>query len=123
MDTHSQHADDLTDVERRLAAYTPSATGLDADAMLFAAGRASVRPGPARFVWPGLTVGLTTVALVLGVWLATERAERLELAQQLRQTLPPHVPSPSPSPSPGDAPTEPATEQERAPNSLFAAHK
>jgi len=91
--------------------------------MLFAAGRASARSGPARFVWPALTLGLTTVALVLGVWLATERAKRLELAQQLRQTLPPPLPNPSPSASPGDVPTEHATEQEPAPNSLLAGHR
>jgi hypothetical protein len=123
METHPQHPDDLKVLERRLAAYAPSATGLDADAMLFAAGRASVRPSVTRFVWPALTLGLTTLALVLGVWLATERAERLELAQQLRQTLPPPLPNPSPSASPGDTPIERATEQEPAPNSLLAGHR
>jgi hypothetical protein len=123
MDTLPERPDDLKDLERRLAAYAPSPTGLNADAMLFAAGRASVRPGVARFVWPALTLGLTTLAVVLGVWLATERAERLDLAQQLRQTRPPHVPSPSPPFSPGDAPTERPTEYEPAPNSLLAGHR
>ena len=123
MDTRPQHPDDLTEVERSLAAYAPSAAGLDADAMLFAAGRASVRPGVARFVWTALILGLTTLALVLGIWLATERQERLDLAQQLRQTQPPHVPSPSPPVSPGDAPTERPTEYEPAPNSLLAGHR
>ncbi len=123
MDTHSQRPDDLKDVECRLAAYAPSETGLDADAMLFAAGRTSARPGPARFIWPALTLCLVTVALVLGVWLVTERAERLELAQQLQQTQPRPHPSSLPTSSPAEAPTEARTGNEPMPNSLLAGHR
>lgn len=70
MDTHANRPEDLNDLERRLAAWQPSRDGLDADAVLFAAGRASVQPRPARFVWPALTTLLTALIVVLGVWLA-----------------------------------------------------
>ncbi len=118
MDTHPRRPDDLSEVERRLAAWEPAADGLDADALLFAAGRASVRPGPARFLWPALTAGMAALAVVLGVWLAAERTERLDLARQLRQ------PAPAPAPSPAVSPPEPpSAEEERPPNSLFAARR
>ena len=81
--------DDASDWERRLAGLAPAADGLDDAAMLFAAGRASARPGPARFFWPAL-------AVVLGVWLAAERSERLELARQLRAAPAALAPPPSP---------------------------
>jgi hypothetical protein len=91
--------------------------------MLFAAGRASARPGAARLLWPALTLGLTTLVGVLGFWLATERAERLELAQQLRQTPPQPSHNPIPPSLPGDAPTETPRGHEPAPNSLLAGHR
>jgi hypothetical protein len=121
MDTHPHRPDDLSSLERRLAACAPAAAGLDADAMLFAAGRASARPGPARFVWPALAACLAGLAVVLGTWLAAERSERLALAQRLRQAPAP-VPTPSP-PSSSAAPLEPSTAEEPPPNSLLAAHK
>jgi len=114
MDTHP---DDLSEMERRLGACAPAADGLDADAMLFAAGRASARPGPARFVWPALTTCLAALAVGLGAWLAVERAERLSLAERLRQ------PAPAPVPSPLPAPPEPPTADEPAPNSFLAARQ
>ena len=114
MDTHS---DNLSELERRLAACTPSAAGLDADAMLFAAGRASVRPGLVRFLWPGLTAGLAAVVLVLGIWAAVERSERLVLAAQLRQL--PTAPVPYPSPAPSEPPT--TDEVKPSPSSVLAA--
>jgi hypothetical protein len=113
----------MKDVERRLAAYAPATAGLDADAMLFAAGRASAKPSAARLVWPALTLCLTTLVAVLGFWLATERAERLQLAQLLRQPLPQPSPNSTPSSTPGDAPSETPTGHEPAPNSLLAGHR
>ena len=77
--------DDLTDLEKRLAACSPATIGLDADAMLFAAGRASARPW---VVWPLVSAGLAALAVALGVWLANERSASRELAQRLRQTPP-----------------------------------
>ncbi len=96
MDAQNPHADDLSAIERRLAGWQPAGEGLDADAMLFAAGRASVRPGIGRFAWPALAGALAVVAAILGVWLASERSERLALVQQLRR----QVPSPAPVPTP-----------------------
>jgi hypothetical protein len=121
MHTHPRGPDDLSDVERRLAACEPDGAGLDADAMLFAAGRASVRPGPARFVWSALTVGLAALAVVLGAWLAAERAGRLALAQRLRQAAP--APTSVPVPPPAAAPEEPPTADEPPPTSLLAVHQ
>ncbi len=54
MATDDYNADDLTDLERRLSSWEPTTEGLDSDALLFAAGRASARPGLGRFVWPAL---------------------------------------------------------------------
>jgi hypothetical protein len=78
MDTHDPN---LTDLERRLASWRPSATGLDPDAMLFAAGRAAAgRPRP---IWPALAGTMAVIAVVLAGWLASEHNERLVLARQL----------------------------------------
>lgn len=63
----------LNDLERRLAGWRPATDGLDADAMLFAAGRASVRRGAARFAWPAVAAGL---ALALGISETGRNAER-----------------------------------------------
>jgi hypothetical protein len=94
---------------------------LDPDALLFAAGRASVRPGPARFVWPALTVCLAGLATVLGVCLKAEHAERLALALQMRQ--PPPAPAPKPSPPIEVSPGEPLLPEDVPPSSLLAAHR
>jgi hypothetical protein len=113
MDTHP---DDLSDLERRLAGCAPASAGLDVDAMLFDAGRASARPGAVRFLWPGLAACLAALATALGVWLAAERAERLALAERLRQ------PSPV-APPPSPAPSEPPTADEPRPDSVLAARR
>jgi len=104
-DTPRPH-DDLSDLERRLSGWRPSAAGLDPDAMLFAAGRASARPGPGRFVWPAVSGCLALLAVALGAGLVSERSERLALAQLVRQQPPaPAVASrPEPKPSPAPAP-------------------
>ena len=64
---------DASELERRLIAWMPATAGLDADAMLFAAGRATARRGP----WGTLCVA--GLVVVLGAWLAVERTERLRL--------------------------------------------
>lgn len=101
----------------RLSRFTPDGGGLDRDALLFAAGRASARPGPARFVWPALTAGLAALALALGVWLSAERSERLALAARLRQT----APAPAAVPPPPPAPAQPHTGDDPPASSVFAA--
>ena len=102
------HSDDLSEMERRLSAWQPAPEGLDADAMLFAAGRAAVPRSRFRFVWPALTGFLAVLALLFGVWATTERAERLALDRQLRE-LSPVPPEPVSSPA---VPSEPLTADE-----------
>lgn len=100
--------DDLTDLERRLAAHRPTADGLDADGMLFAAGREAGRRG--RLVWPAVAGVLAVLAVGLGVWGAQERAGRLALVQRL-ETKPP-------------APVvEPPVAEEPSPSSWLASHR
>jgi hypothetical protein len=77
--------DDLSDVERRLADWRPASAGLDADAMLFAAGQATARRGRGRLLWPALCVLLAGQAAVLGAWGFSERAERVALASRLHE--------------------------------------
>ena len=107
MHTHPDFPDDLSELERRLSACQPAPEGLDADAMLFAAGRAA-GPHRVRFVWPALTGFLAVLALVMAVWATPERAERLALARHLRQLSP----APSEPVSTPTVPSEPPTADE-----------
>jgi hypothetical protein len=95
MDTHFAAPGDLNELERRLSAMLPSADGLDAGKMLFAAGRASVRPGWSRRGWPVISAVLLILVSTLGVGLAQERAARLDLNAQLNRLKPAVVPGPS----------------------------
>jgi hypothetical protein len=103
MDANARHPDDLTDLERRLTDWRPDAAGLDPDAMLFAAGRASVRPNATRFVWPTIAACMTVVAIGMGGWAARERSGRLELAR-LVQKPEPNAPEPPTAPEPSPQP-------------------
>jgi hypothetical protein len=120
MDKHSDRPDDLSELERKLSAWEPTAAGLDAEAMLFAAGRAAARPGSIRFVWPTLTVVLAILATGLGIGLSEERTERKLLAERLRQQAPPFV---SPSAPAAVIPTEPPSADAPSPESFLAAHR
>lgn len=55
----------------RLAKFTPAAGGLDRDAVVFAAGRASVRHGR---VWPALAGALALSQVVTLLWLWPARS-------------------------------------------------
>ena len=66
MDAQSSSSDDVKGLERRLSEWRPAAAGLDADGVLFAAGRASVRPGWGRIAWPVLSGFLALLAAILG---------------------------------------------------------
>jgi hypothetical protein len=105
MDPHSPRADgdDLSELERRLSGLRPGSEGLDADAMLFAAGRASVRPGLGRLLWPALAGCLALLSAGLGAGLLSERTERLALAERLRSAQTDSVPPRSAMPEDGDA--------------------
>ena len=112
MDAHTpRHEDDLSEFERHLAGWRPSSDGLDADAMLFAAGQAAGRRGRSQTLWPVLCSLLTVQAVGLGVWGLTERAERQALASRLPERTPTDSTSPTTvvvvrelayKPSPGD---------------------
>jgi hypothetical protein len=104
MDTDRRPEDDLSGIERRLAAWQPATPDRGADTVLFAAGRASARGG--RAAW-AIAASFAVAAVALGVWGSLERSARLELAQQLRKPAPISTPSdvrPSPEerPPPGD---------------------
>ena len=90
--------EDLSGLERRLAGWQPAPDGLDADALLFAAGRASARRGRSRLAWPAAAVCLALLAAGLGVGLARERAERLALARRLEQRPAERAPAARPAP-------------------------
>ena len=120
MAANFDNPDKRNDLERRLSSWTLAADGLDGDAMLFAAGRASVRSGRARFLWPVLACAMTALAAVLAVCLHSERRERLALAQQIQQLAPAPRPEP-PSPAPANSETLP--EEEPSPSSLLVAHR
>ena len=88
MDAQPSPSDDMSDLEKRLSAWRPSLAGLDADGVLFAAGRASVRPGWGRIAWPVVSGCLALLVGFLGVALSQERAARVELAARLNESRP-----------------------------------
>jgi hypothetical protein len=79
---HSHDQDDLSDIERRLACWRPTADFLDTDAMLFAAGLAAGRQSRSR-LWPTLCALLIVPMAALGAWAISERSERLTLSHEL----------------------------------------
>jgi hypothetical protein len=96
VDAHTpNHEDDLNECERCLARWRPAADGLDADAMLFAAGLAAGRRGSSRWFWPALCALLAVQTAGLGWWGLGERAERRTLASLLRQSTPAVVEPPA----------------------------
>jgi hypothetical protein len=123
MDKHSHRPEDLNELERRLSAWQPSRDALDADSVLFAAGRASVQPGPIRFVWPALSALLTALAIALGLWLVSERNERLALARRLHERSIAPVVNSSPAPVSNTAPTESPDLDEPEPDSYLASRR
>lgn len=123
MDTNTNRPEDLNALERRLSAWQPSHEGLDADAVLFAAGRASVRSGAARFAWPALTILLTVLSGNLGLWLRAERNERMDLAQRLGERPPAFIVQPSPPPVAHPAPAESPSSDELPPDSYLASRR
>jgi hypothetical protein len=80
--------DELSDIERHLAGWQPASAGLNADAMLFAAGQAAARRGRSRLVAPALCILLVVQSAGLGVWGLSERAGRLALATRIRERAP-----------------------------------
>jgi hypothetical protein len=83
-----RHEDDMSDLASRLGSWRPTADGLDADAMLFAAGLAAGRRGRGVVVVSVLCGFLAILAVGFGVWGLNERAERQSLASRLRDRIP-----------------------------------
>ena len=109
------NADDLTALERRLADCRPAAVGLDADAMLFAAGQAAALKARTNWAWPAATFAFAITAAFLGTALVGERSERLALAERLvRHSVTPETPAPTAVAS---------TESPPAADSYFAARR
>lgn len=108
MDSNSTPAGDLNDLERRLAEWRPSSSGLEVDGLMFAAGRASARSDRGRFIWPVVSAGLALTAVALGIGLAHEREARLELAMKLRDSTPAVAPARGSEPGPAESPPTPA---------------
>ena len=77
--------EELNDLERRLSSWRPGVEGLDADAMLYAAGLAAGRAGRQRLFLGTVAALLAMAAVGLGAWALTERAGRLDLAARLHQ--------------------------------------
>lgn len=109
MDKHlPHHQDDLSDLEHRLSSWRPDDLGVNADAMLFAAGLAAGRSERGRLLGLGLGGLLAVLALGLGAWGWLERAERQALANCLRERTPSSatfvvvLPASPYTPSPGD---------------------
>ena len=73
----------LNTFESQLATWQPASDGLDADRLVFAAGRASVR---GRLAWPTAAISLALVSVCLGQRLLSERADHQSdrLAMQSR---------------------------------------
>ena len=96
-------SDDLSDLERRLAGWRPSAGGLDRGRTLYEAGRAAARHEARRAVAAsaGGALVLALAALGMGIGWATERRRGLEQEAALAATsMPPTVAAPLPEPSP-----------------------
>lgn len=86
----------------RLSRFTPDATGLDRDALLFAAGRASVRPNRR---WPALAgvLALSQVVSLVCLWPQSPSSPPSEAPVIARK---PSRPDPAPMPAAGPNPSE-----------------
>ena len=92
----------------RLSRFTPDAGGLDRDSLLYAAGRASVRPNRA---WIAVTTALAVT-------------QALTLALVLRPTAPPASPPLSPAVQPPvTAPPEPTWSDPSDSPGLWSVHR
>jgi hypothetical protein len=86
VDAHTpRHEDELSDFERHLAGWQPAPGGLDADAMLFAAGQAAGQRGRGRLLGPALCLLFAVQGAGLVAWGLSERAQRLTLASRLHE--------------------------------------
>jgi hypothetical protein len=97
--------DGLSRVERRLAGWRPDSAGLDADAMLFAAGLAAGGRGRRRVLWPALCGVMTALAIGLGIWGLNEYDQRRLLSQRFSS----EQPTPSTAPANANVGSDPSS--------------
>jgi hypothetical protein len=108
------HENDMTEFERRLAAWRPAGGTLNRDRMLYSAGRAAAQAEGQNRFWRLATAALVLMSTALAGLLARERSQRFALEKTL---VIGHGPAKSLSPAALLAQT-PATES-LAPNSYF----
>jgi hypothetical protein len=101
------HEPELNAVERALAGLAPSAGALDRDALMFAAGQASARPG---WGWPCATAGSALAAAVLGAVLLLRPAP-----DPVVRTITVTVPARDAGTTPPRPPEQPAAPDEGRP--------
>ncbi|OJW07999.1 MAG: hypothetical protein BGO49_20630 [Planctomycetales bacterium 71-10] len=101
--------DDLSDLERRLAGWRPSAVGLDRGRMLYEAGRAAARAEARRAAvgLAGLALILASAAAGLGAGWAMERRRGFDLEVALAAATAPRPPAALAAPPPGPPPEPP----------------
>ncbi len=99
---------DLTAVERRLAAWRPACGSLSRDHMLFHAGRAAEQAESRSRFWQFATAASVVVIVTLGGVLAHERSQRIALESQTAVPAWPREPRSSTPPSVRLARIEPA---------------
>ena len=85
---------DLTPLERRLAAWRPAAGTLDRDRMLYSAGQAPARDEDRVRYWRLAAAASIVVAVTLAGLLAHERSQRLALEMVLAARTGPAGPLP-----------------------------
>jgi hypothetical protein len=109
-------AENLSELEDRLRNWLPTSDGCDADALLYAAGQASVRRPLRPLAWVSLACTMTVLCVALASWLWLERAERQALGRQLAEKS-------QPVPSEPTYPDSRPTPDERAGNTLIAGDR
>jgi hypothetical protein len=75
----------MTELERRLAGWSPAPVALDRDRMLFDAGRASAQARIPGSLLTALAASLAALAVAFGGWAIHERAQRRGLEVALAQ--------------------------------------
>jgi hypothetical protein len=96
---------DSADIERRLAGWRPEADGLNPDAMLFAAGRATRQSS--RY-WPFASAIFAALAIGLGIWGFGEREGRLALIRNHDRRSTPIAAPPDQAPARADPANTPS---------------
>jgi hypothetical protein len=93
--SHSNHENELTAMEARLAAWRPAAVALNRDRMLFNAGRAAAKAEGRSRLWQLVTAASVLVTVTLSGLLAHERSQRVALESKIPAPTERRDPEPS----------------------------